>query len=177
MHESLHNLPFKRGQTAIAFKFDYNVTWSATSPLRCVMGYSEVKIVSAGSVRVRYQYDGSLFERAYLNQIGETVEYDVQAPTWADACQNSWGLGQWLLVPKAVITDDTDMAYWVGIVKSEFRRHLTSKYGASSQSMLCEVDNCELQPMSVEQWNKERLAIMSDNEAQAFTSIAGATVE
>ena len=166
MHPDLNNLSFKKGTKATVFKFDYYHD-SEQSSFNIVVGYSELSIVSGGKVRTRYAYDGSIFEAIFEKRLGDTVDYYVQKPEHRPASESSWRLGEWLIIPNTAITADKPLEYWINVARNEFKAALKCYRDALPQ-IIKMIEECDFKPLTVQEWNEARLAIMPEWKKERF---------
>lgn len=169
MHAELTNMQFTRNTTAIAFKFDCELDDGQSLP-KMIAGYSRVEIVSGGKVRARYAYDGSLFNESQGRKLGKTVDLYVENPTHLSACDNSFDMGYWLVIPESVVTEVKPLSYWIDIFKAELKA-LFVGHSADFRKIFSEmVQLLEIKEISVNEWNQARLEIMPHWKRQLFTS-------
>ena len=167
MHPDLNNLSFKKGTKATVFKFDYYHDFEQSS-FNIVVGYSELSIVSGGKVRTRYAYDGSIFEAIFEKRLGDTVEYDVQKPEHLKASEDSWRLGEWLIIPNTAINADKPLEYWINVARTEFKAMFSSTFGDALPQIIKMIEECDFKPLTVQEWNEARLAIMPEWKKECF---------
>ena len=173
MHPDLCGISFKKGTKAIVFKFDYNTDFqpSQHEEMRVVMGYSELDMVSGGKFRSRFRYDGSLTETSVADKIGETIDHYINNRDCGTACEDNWRLGLWLLIPATVVIGDKPIEHWIEIAKADFIEHIEDRVIRSRSKELQQswtdalhkaVDSYEVKPMTVEEWNSARLALLPE---------------
>ncbi|MGR5555868.1 hypothetical protein ACQKQC_06140 [Vibrio fortis] len=172
MHKALFGLPFKKGTKAVAFKFDSVMNKDGTA-LDIVMAYSDVDIVSGGKVRIRYAYDGSLFEEQFINKISGTIDYyGVDPSEHRPTCENNWRLGDWLLIPHASVTDEKPIDFWIDVAKYEFIQKLAlMNYPPEIfKAVEANIADKEVKRLSVSEWNEARLSIIDKDTREYFTT-------
>ncbi len=168
MHIELENLPFKRNTKAIAFKFAYEHDVEQEAP-KMVIGYSKIDILSAGKVKARYAYDGSLFEEARGRRMGDTIDLYIENSTYRPAWTNDFGMGYWVVIPESVVTVEKPIEFWIDVVKSEFMT-VFNDYPADLLKVYETVmEDQVILPMTVEEWNVQRLGICPEWKKGVFT--------
>lgn len=156
----LRHQQFTSHSKALVFKCDCSGLDPSSNSEQFALCYSEVNIDKAGKSVVRYQYDGSVFEKFYHRQLKNTVEYYLDLPEWQSACQDKWGLGYWLLVPIESITPEHSIECWSNVAKEEFAKKLQNKYGLKEDSPLIKsLMTSSIKMLDVEAWNELRKSI------------------
>ncbi|HHJ3081424.1 TPA: hypothetical protein ACPVZG_005321 [Vibrio parahaemolyticus] len=155
--ELFNNLKFKKNTSAIVFKFANEVDHE-TNTARIAIGYSEIGIKSAGKKIARVVYDGSIFESRFSNKLGETWDYYIADHlVWQPVNQDAWRLGAWLVIPKADITEEKPISFWIEEAKKDFihsmKRQYTDELFNQFKTLIEESDVKEI---TVEEWNQKR---------------------
>lgn len=153
----MNNLTFKKNTIAVAFKFADEVDHE-TNTARIAIGYSEVEIKSAGKKLARVVYDGSIFEGRFSNKLGETWDYYIADHLeWQPVNQDAWRLGAWLVIPKANITEERPISFWIEVAKNDFIHSMQRQYTDELFSQFKTlIEESEVKEITVEEWNQKR---------------------